>query len=205
MASKPQKRRTREPQEVRKAALINATMEIIAEHGLSNVTSQKVAGAADMTAAMVNFHFKGKTALLHSTLQFIADEFTQAHEEVSKLPLSPQDMLKTLLDVSYSEKLSDFRKIAVWYAFYSEARSREDYTKICSEHDDAYYQAYYTPIKELCNLENKPMNAHAITLGLIGIVEHSSQTILVEQDYDRAEGKQVCLDFLDSVFDCWKN
>lgn len=205
MASKPQKRRTREPQEVRKAALINATMEIIAEHGLSNVTSQKVAGAADMTAAMVNFHFNGKTDLLHSTLQFIASEFTQAHEKVTSLSLAPQEMLKALLDVSYSEQLSDFRKIAVWYAFYSEARSRADYTKICSEHDDAYYQSYHDPIKKMCLSSERAMDAHAITLGLIGIIEHSSQTILVEKNYDRDEGKQVCISFLKSIFTNWKS
>ncbi|MDX1739453.1 MAG: TetR/AcrR family transcriptional regulator [Alphaproteobacteria bacterium] len=204
MAAAPQKKRTREPQEVRRKALINATIEVIAEMGLSNVTSQKVATAADMTAAMVNFHFSGKTALLHATLKHIADEFIDQHKEALKdSSKSPQETLEKLVRVSLSDSLSDYRKIAVWYAFYSEARSREDYTKICNEHDDAYYEFYHDPIRQLCDNEPRKKNARSITLGLIGILEHAAQSILVDHDHDRNEYIEDCLSYLDAVFEKW--
>ncbi|MTI10855.1 TetR family transcriptional regulator [Curvivirga aplysinae] len=204
MATQPQKKRTREPQEVRRAALINATLEVVAEHGLSNVTSQKVAAAANMTAAMVNFHFSGKTALLHATLKFVADEFIETHKKaLEEAGNSPQEQLTSLVNTSLSELLFDHRKTALWYAFYSESRSREDYTRICEEHDEAYYAAYYAPIEALCAAEDRPMNPRAITLGIIGIMEHASQTLLVNPDYDRETSIEESMNFLKSVFSKW--
>lgn len=204
MATQPQKKRTREPQEVRRAALINATLEVVAEHGLSNVTSQKVASAANMTAAMVNFHFSGKTSLLHETLKFVSDEFQDAHEKaLEQAGDTPQEQLVSLVNTSLSELLFDHRKTALWYAFYSESRSREAYTRICEKHDAEYYDAYYAPIAALCEAEDRPMNARAITLGIIGIMEHASQTLLVNPDYDRETSIEESMNFLKSVFSKW--
>ncbi len=198
---KPQKKiRTRETQEVRKSALIQATIKVIAEYGISNVTSQKVALEAGITAAMVNFHFKGKTPLLHATLKFVADEFIEYINSVGSDFSEPRAQLLSLINATMAENIFNEEKNAVWYAFYSEARSREDYTVICSQHDEAYYQAYHKPIQTLCNSSPHPMNAHALTLGLIGIMEHAAQTMLIEPNYNRNDGIQDCVNFLDSVF-----
>lgn len=47
-----------------KLDLVNATIAAIATHGLSGLTSARIAGMAEHTAASINFHFGSKEALL---------------------------------------------------------------------------------------------------------------------------------------------
>ena len=64
--------------------LIQATVTAIAEHGLSNLTSAKIAGFAGHTAASVNFHFGGKEALLLATLREVSEEFAEVMASVQQ-------------------------------------------------------------------------------------------------------------------------
>ena len=75
--------------------LINATISSIAEHGLSALTSAKIAGAAGHTAASINFHFGSKEALLIATLREVSEEYADVTEAV--LAEAGDDALKGLL------------------------------------------------------------------------------------------------------------
>ena len=106
------------------------------------MTSAKIAGAAGLTAASVNFHFGSKEALLIATLREVSEEFSDVTEEV--LAAAGDDALKGLLgiiDATLSPELSDSRKVAVWHAFLAESSAREDYQRICGDRDDAFYAA----------------------------------------------------------------
>ena len=98
--------------------LINATIAAISRHGLSELTSAKIASAAGHTAASINFHFGSKEALLLATLSEVSEEFAEVMASV--LAEAGDDPLATLLaiiDVSLSKRLSASQKVAVWYAF----------------------------------------------------------------------------------------
>ena len=62
-----------------KLDLIQATVAAISQHGLSELTSAKIAGAAGHTAASINFHFGSKEALLLATLREVSEEFARRH------------------------------------------------------------------------------------------------------------------------------
>ena len=55
--------------------LIRATVEAISRHGLSALTSAKIASTAGHTAASINFHFGSKEALLLATMREVSEEF----------------------------------------------------------------------------------------------------------------------------------
>ena len=64
-----------------KLDLINATVSAISRHGLSELTSAKIASVAGHTAASINFHFGSKEALLLATLREVSEEFARGHGE----------------------------------------------------------------------------------------------------------------------------
>ena len=108
-----------------KLDLIRATVAAISRHGLSELTSAKIASAAGHTAASVNFHFGSKEALLLATLREVSEEFAESMATV--LNDAGDDALLGLLgiiDASLSRRLSDSQKIAVWYAFLGRVESR---------------------------------------------------------------------------------
>jgi TetR/AcrR family transcriptional repressor of bet genes len=187
-----------------KLDLINATVAAISRHGLSALTSAKIAGMAGHTAASINFHFGSKEALLLATLREVSEEFAQVMETVlAEAAGDPWRSLLGLIDTSLSPRLSDSRKIAVWYAFLAESNARDDYQRICGERDTAYNQSVTRLCRELIEAhagEPRP-DAAAVALGLAGLIDQLWQSILFEgDDYDREAGKRQCRAYLSSVF-----
>ena len=91
-----------------KLDLIQATVAAISRHGLSELTSAKIATAAGHTAASINFHFGSKEALLLATLREVSEEFADVMARV--VEEAGEDDLRALLgivDASLGRRLSD--------------------------------------------------------------------------------------------------
>ncbi len=187
---------------VRRRELIDAAVAAIAEHGLSNVTLAKVAAGAGLTAAMINFHFNSKEALLLATLQHLGEEFDQAVQSaVAGADGDAGAALLALIDVMLDPEISEPGKVAVWYAFISESRAREEYLRICGELDRTYYRIFSELFTTLLADRAAPsIDAEALAGGLVGLLESQWQEILFERDdYDRAAARRRCRRYLASI------
>jgi phenylpropionate dioxygenase-like ring-hydroxylating dioxygenase large terminal subunit/AcrR family transcriptional regulator len=187
-----------------KLDLIHATVAAISQHGLSELTSAKIAGAAGHTAASINFHFGSKEALLLATLREVSEEFASAMARV--MEEAGQDDLRALLgivDASLGRGLSDSHKIAVWYAFLSESKARSDYQRICGDRDAAWSRMVIDLCKRLISARGNGMwpDAEAVAQGLMGLIDQQWQGILFEGDeFDRKAARRQCRAYLCSVF-----
>ncbi len=187
-----------------KLDLIQATVAAISQHGLSELTSAKIAGAAGHTAASINFHFGSKEALLLATLREVSEEFAEIMATV--LDEAGDDDLRALLgiiDASLSRRLSDSHKIAVWYAFLAESNARADYQRICGHRDQAYSRTVTKLCTRLIGARGAAgwPDAEAVSLGLTGLIDQQWQGILFEgDDFDRDAARRQCRAYLCSVF-----
>jgi phenylpropionate dioxygenase-like ring-hydroxylating dioxygenase large terminal subunit/AcrR family transcriptional regulator len=187
-----------------KLDLIQATVAAISRHGLSELTSAKIAGIAGHTAASINFHFGSKEALLLATLREVSEEFAGAMAGV--LEEAGADDLRALLgivDASLGRGLSGSDKIAVWYAFLSESKARGDYQRICGERDAAWSRMVIDLCKRLIAARGneKWPDAGAVAQGLMGLIDQEWQGILFEgDDFDRESARRQCRAYLCSVF-----
>jgi len=187
-----------------KLDLIRATVTAIAEHGLSNLTSAKIAGAAGHTAASINFHFGGKEALLLATLREVSEEFSGVMAAVQEEAAG--DDLRWLLgivDANLGRNLSDAQKVAVWYAFLAESNARVDYQSICGDRDEAYVRTVTMLCRRLIAAHGAGAwpDADAVSLGLTGLIDQHWQGILFTGDgYDRDAARRQCRGYLCSVF-----
>ncbi len=187
-----------------KLDLIQATVAAISQHGLSELTSAKIAGAAGHTAASINFHFGSKEALLLATLREVSEEFAAAMARV--MEEADGDELRALLgivDASLGRGLSDSHKIAVWYAFLAESKARGDYQRICGERDMAWSRTVIDLCKRLISARGTGTwpDAEAVGQGLMGLIDQQWQGILFEGDgFDREAARRQCRAYLCSVF-----
>jgi phenylpropionate dioxygenase-like ring-hydroxylating dioxygenase large terminal subunit/AcrR family transcriptional regulator len=188
-----------------KLDLIQATVAAISRHGLSELTSAKIASAAGHTAASINFHFGSKEALLLATLREVSEEFAAVMGRV--MEEAGDDAMHALLgivDASLARGLSGPDKIAVWYAFLSESKARGDYQRICGERDAAWSRM----VKDLCKQviaargNGSPWpDAGAVAEGLMGLIDQQWQGILFEgEGFDREAARRQCRAYLCSVF-----
>jgi phenylpropionate dioxygenase-like ring-hydroxylating dioxygenase large terminal subunit/AcrR family transcriptional regulator len=186
----------------RRRELIDAAVAAIAEHGLSNVTLAKVAAGAGLTAAMINFHFNSKEALLLATLEHLGEEFDQAvRSAVDGADGDAGAALLALIDVMLDPQVSEPGKVAVWYAFISESRAREGYLRVCGELDRTYYRIFSELFSNLlADRAAATVDTEALAGGLVGLLESQWQELLFERDdYDRAAARRRCRRYLASV------
>jgi TetR/AcrR family transcriptional regulator, transcriptional repressor of bet genes len=195
---------TPDMQEARRQQLIAATVRIIARHGLSNTTLAKVAQDAGLSPGIVNFYFTTKDQLLVAVLKSLSDEFMGKLEQaLAESGVDPGENLQALIDAILDPTLSQPEKCAVWYAFWGEARAREEYMRLCGERDEAYHRAMLALCRQLA--ESAPDGAQpdpeAITWALLGLLDQLWQDIMAKPDsFDRPEARRLAENFLASVF-----
>jgi len=127
LASPETPSRTASP-EVRRQQLIDATITSISKFGISGTTLNRVTQEAGLSLGLVNFHFKSKDALLLATVRHLADEHRDLWISKSKRPdLDPMAKLRAIVEAQFHPRICNRRKLAVWFAFFGEARHREAY------------------------------------------------------------------------------
>jgi TetR/AcrR family transcriptional repressor of bet genes len=140
------KKRT-EPKEKRKNQLIQATIRSIAAHGLSDTTIAMVASEAGLSQGIINLHFHSKERLLLETLSYVVDEYkTRWEKAFRQAGDGSAERLAALVEIDFHPSLCERNKLAVWFAFWSETKSRPTYRKLCAERD----REYDLTMKQLC-------------------------------------------------------
>ena len=184
--------------------LIEATMEVIASEGFSGVTMAKVAEKAGLSRGIGNFHFQSKEQLLLESLRTLYKEFDDGwRNAVANAGSSPVDQLKDLIKTTLTPPIADFKKVAVWLAYWGEAPSRKKYLEICAARDREWDTAVENILRQL--VDGK-FNSHGMTLGKIA----QSLTAMMDGfwvEYLIADGRytpddavNACFAFLASFF-----
>ena len=124
------------PRETRAQQLIDAAMETIAVHGLSGTTTALLTERAGLSAGIINLHFGSKEKLLEATLERLVREHRAKWIEAARNPsLDPAARLWALMEAHFAPDICTPTKIAVWFAFFGEARHRATYMRISESFD----------------------------------------------------------------------
>jgi len=185
------------------AAILKAAIAIIARHSLSGTTIQLVAKAANVAVGTVILRFANKDALLAAAMQSVALEFEQARRQaIDGAQGSASAALSALIEVSLDPEVSDPAKVAVWYAFWGEARARLVYMERVSALDHAYQLDLERLCRELIAAgDYQHLDAEAVAMGFAGILEWQWQEILVSgAAFDREHARQVARAYLAGTF-----
>ena len=203
-ATRPQLPRARNAHSRQRQRLIDACISALHVYGPSRTTVEKVVAIAKMSPGIVRFYFASKAAMLVASLQFLAAEFEeQLMVPVARLKSRPVAALELLVDLYLDPEIASPRKVSVWYAFWGEASSRQEYYDICGQKDEGFAALVRELIERLIVETSQPqLDADGIALGLIGVLEMLWQDFAFrsEADIDRAAAKRRCMAYLRSIF-----
>jgi TetR/AcrR family transcriptional regulator, transcriptional repressor of bet genes len=184
--------------------LIDACISALHIHGPSRTTVAKVVAIAKMSPGIVRFYFDSKAAMLVASLQFLSAEFEeQVLVPVSRLKANPVAALELLVELYLEPEIASPRKVSVWYAFWGEASSRQEYYDICGQKDENFAALVHELIGRVIEESGqRHLDPGGIALGLIGALEMIWQDIAFrsEADIDRKAAKRRCMAYLESVF-----
>jgi TetR/AcrR family transcriptional regulator, transcriptional repressor of bet genes len=184
--------------------LIDACIAALHRYGPSRTTVEKVVAIADLSPGIVRFYFDSKDAMLVASLAYLAAEFEErVLVPVARLKDSPVRALELLVDLYLDPQIASTRKISVWYSFWGEASSREEYLEICGKKDEEFAALVRQLIERLIGESGaRHLDADGVSLGLIGVLEVLWQGFAFqsEENIDRAAARERSLAYLRSVF-----
>jgi TetR/AcrR family transcriptional repressor of bet genes len=184
--------------------LIDACISALHIYGPSRTTVEKVVAIAKMSPGIVRFYFASKASMLVASLQFLSAEFEeQLLVPVTRLKSRPVAALQLMVDLYLDPEIASPRKVSVWYAFWGEASSRQEYYDICGKKDESFAALVRELIERLIVDTSQPqLDPDGIALGLIGVLEMLWQDFAfrTEADIDRAAAKRRAMAYLRSIF-----
>lgn len=202
--SRPQIPRARNTHSRQRQKLIDACISALHIYGPSRTTVEKVVAIANMSPGIVRFYFASKASMLVASLQFLAAEFEEKLlVPVGRLKPTPVAALQLMVDLYLDSEIASPRKVSVWYAFWGEASSRQEYYDICGKIDERFAALVHELIERLIIDTAQPqLDPKGIALGLMGALEMLWQDFAFrsEGDIDRAAAKQRCMAYLQSIF-----
>jgi TetR/AcrR family transcriptional repressor of bet genes len=200
----PRVPRARNAHSRQRQRLIDACISALHIYGPSRTTVEKVVAIARMSPGIVRFYFTSKAAMLVASLQFLAAEFEeQLLVPVTRLKSRPVAALKLMVDLYLDPEIASPRKVSVWYSFWGEANSRQEYYDICGQKDESFAALVRELIERLIIETSQPqLDSDAIALGLIGVLEMLWQDFAfrTEADIDRPAAKRRATAYLRSIF-----
>jgi len=200
----PKPARARNSRSRQRQRLIDACISALHIYGPSNTTVEKVVAIAKMSPGIVRFYFDSKAAMLVASLQFLAAEFEeQVLVPVANLRSRPVAALERMVDLYLDPDIASPRKVSVWYAFWGEASSRQEYYDICGKKDESFAVLVRELIGRLIEETSQPhLDPGGIALGLIGALEILWQDFAfqTEENIDRQAAKDRCMAYLRSIF-----
>jgi TetR/AcrR family transcriptional repressor of bet genes len=195
-------RRTASKEE-RQKQLILATIRSVAKHGLSDTTTATVSREAGLSQGIINLHFRSKDRLLVETLRHLAEEYRLTWEKaLERAGTDPADRLRALVSVDFEPPVCERRKLAVWFAFWGESKSRPTYRKICADSDGAYRREIVQVCEDLIRSRGcEGLDAETVGACISAMSAGCWLDLHVRpRSIDRDRARRICMSYLASVF-----
>jgi TetR/AcrR family transcriptional repressor of bet genes len=189
--------------EVRRQQLIDATIESIASRGFSGTTIAVVSKGAKLSQGIINLHFTNKETLFVETLGYLAREhyerWSNAQENAGS---DPGKQLAAIIEVDFDPVICTPKKLAVWFAFWGQAKQRPSYLKI----HDKFDKQRTKEINRLCTVitnegNYRNIDAASTARSLVALVDGLwLNQMLFPKSSSRKQGRHDCFAFLADAF-----
>ena len=126
----------REPADVRRQALIDATAACLAEKGAGGTSVRSICARAGVSSGLLTHYFEGVDALILATYRDVGGKVSAALDAaVDAAGDDPRDRLRACLHANFLMPVLDPDLLATWIAFWSLVKSDP---RMASAHAEVY-------------------------------------------------------------------
>ena len=189
--------------ERRQQQLLDATMKCISNKGLGSLTLGDVANEAGLSQGIVNLHFKSKDNLLKETLIYLFEDYdNEFMQTVANSPPRAAAKLLALMEMDVKPSICDRKKLAVWFAFWGEAKAVPTYRKICAAYEEKYDEIMLGLAGNIINEgEYADIDAQTVTDVLTSMTDGLWLACLIHpKTFNRSTAMKSIYSYLHAVF-----
>ncbi len=113
----------------------------------------------------------------------------------------PERQLAAMIGVDFDPVICDEERLAVWFAFWGESKSRPTYRKICAKRDREYKQVLTGLCEEIIRQGAYPVRADFVAYSLSAMNEGLwLDLLLIPADVSPEQARAVSLSYLQGIF-----
>ena len=106
--------------QVRREALIDATLRCLKRYGHEGVSVRRISAAAGVSIGLINHHFPSKSGLVAVTYETLALALQESiRTQAENRAVSPRDRLSGFFRASFAPEILDPQLFNVWLVFWS--------------------------------------------------------------------------------------
>jgi TetR/AcrR family transcriptional regulator, transcriptional repressor of bet genes len=106
--------------EVRREALVDATLRCLKQYGHEGVSVRRISAAAGVSIGLINHHFPSKSGLVAETYETLALSLQESiRSQADNKAVSPRDRLSGFFRASFAPEQLDPQIFNVWLVFWS--------------------------------------------------------------------------------------
>lgn len=111
---------------VRRAALVQATIDVIGAQGTLDVTVSQIAKKAGMSPALAHHYFGGKDQIFLAAMQSILRDFGSEVRAALRAARTPRGRAEALITASFAPTCFDPATVSAWMTLYAQATTNPD-------------------------------------------------------------------------------
>ncbi|MEX0318124.1 MAG: TetR family transcriptional regulator C-terminal domain-containing protein [Ruegeria sp.] len=172
--AKGRKRGARRDPEANKQLLITATLDTIADIGITDTSVSRICERSGLSRGMIHLHFGGKDNLLTAAAQQFSAEYYAEMDRMTDLgpDASPEDRIMAVVEADLSEVLLNPRSTKIWHAFRGIASSHPGIASYSSTQDEKLVDTLRRAFREIAERSgHDPGLADDATSGTLALLE----------------------------------
>ncbi|MFU1477964.1 TetR family transcriptional regulator C-terminal domain-containing protein [Roseovarius sp. C7] len=185
--------------------LIEATLDTIATHGITETTVSRIIDRAGLSRGMIHLHFGGKDNLLVAAAQaFNEAYYDEMERQVSGLGDDPTEIVMGVVRADLSAALLNERSAKIWHAFRGVASANPDIARFSDTRDYRLRQTLRQVFDRIVREEGREAEqtlARDATYGTLVMMEGMWTDFLTHMSgFDRGEAERIVRRFLKGLF-----
>lgn len=166
------KRRTRIEPEMRRKAIIEATMQCITRYGHSGSTLERICAQAEVSIGLIGHHFSSKEELMLSTYQELTDQLREETRKYMEVQSgSPEDRLLAIIRSSFRGQIFNEFILTTWLGFWGAAVSSEQLRALNKKLYADYRKELELVFKAIANENGTRIDAKAAALTITALID----------------------------------
>lgn len=195
----------RETKGKNRVALIEATLESIADIGFARTSVSEIIARANLSRGMIHLHFNGKDNLVVEAAKYASASYYDSLDQLlASAGPSPQERLDAIVRSDLSEEVLNRKSVSIWYAFRGEARERAAIAAYSDTRDARLRDLAYTAFLEMAsevNLPDPEAVARDATHGILAFLEGMwTDYLLHPESFSRKSALRIIFRFLSALF-----
>lgn len=195
---------TRDPERNRQI-LLEATLDSVAEVGISETTVSSIISRAGLSRGMIHLHFGGKDSLLGAAAEYFSEQYyAEMDRQLASTSGGSAEVIMAVIRADLSPDVLNERSVAIWHGFRGEARTNRAIARFSDTRDKRLRDTVFNAFKDLLVSKGEDQSgtvANEVTLGTLAMLEGMWTDYLTHLDaFSRETAEKIILRFLNAVF-----